>query len=195
MKPEHLEDASETTLFDSPIRPVRVIVTAVLRIIQCTFVMVAWMFWAAFGSAFWIALVFRLLAVYTASFLASMFTYQVPTSIEQRLQFVTNLWFDGFRRAYDAVFRPREILRPTHCAISPTCRRGCRIRCVHRRRLPRYMEGRSNPQIPKDQTEIVVPSRPTRRLTTRWSRTWPAQCRGLRAIITLGWPGGSARGR
>ena len=113
MKPEHLEDASETTLFDSPIRPVRVIVTAVLRIIQCTFVMVAWMFWAAFGSAFWIALVFRLLAVYTASFLASMFTYQVPTSIEQRLQFVTNLWFDGFRRAYDAVFRPREIPSPS----------------------------------------------------------------------------------
>jgi hypothetical protein len=99
---------SEGTLFESPSRLARGLVTAVLRIIQWLFVIVTWTFWAVFGTTFWFALVFRVLAVYSATFLYAMFTYQTPMAIEQRLRFVTNLWFDGFRNAYASVFGKRD---------------------------------------------------------------------------------------
>jgi len=99
---------TDVTLFESRNRVARGLVTTVFRIIQWLFVIVAWLFWAAFGTAFWFALVFRVLAVYSATFLYAMFTYQTPMAIEQRLRFVTNLWFDGFRNAYASVFDKRE---------------------------------------------------------------------------------------
>src|SRR3989337_2670145 len=110
MKPENSEIRTETegSLFESPSRLARGLVTTVLRIIQWLFVIVAWTFWAAFGTAFWLALVFRVLAAYSATFLYAMFTYQTPRPIEQRLRFVTNLWFDGFLNAYASVFGKRE---------------------------------------------------------------------------------------
>jgi hypothetical protein len=110
MQHEDSESGAESvgSLFESPSRLARGLVIVVLRIIQWLFVIVAWTFWAVFGTAFWFALVFRVLAVYSATFLYAMFTYQTPMAIERRLRFVTNLWFDGFLNAYASVFGKRE---------------------------------------------------------------------------------------
>lgn len=79
--------------------------------VKTVFLLVAWFFWAVLGTIYWLGLVARALAVFSFSFLYAMFTGQGVPTVQNSLEELTELWFDGFRSAYESLFGNPSIQR------------------------------------------------------------------------------------
>lgn len=78
----------------------------VRRIIKTFFFLIVSAVWAVVGLVFWVALLFRAVTVFTFTFLHAMVTGQEARSISDSVDSVSDVWFRGFRSAYEAVFGP-----------------------------------------------------------------------------------------